>query len=270
MNIIAVDDEKFALLDLEQAIQQACLEALVPEAKLACFGEAKEALAYAKETQIQVAFLDIEMGGMNGLELAKKIKEINRKTNIVFATGCKGYAFDAFSLHANGYLLKPVSVQAVIDTLKLLKQPDAPSGNKIRIQCFGNFEVFFDNKPLYFPRSKAKELFAYLVHKRGTGSNTRELAAILYEGKEDSLSLQNQVQTLISTMMKVLSEANVKDIIIKCHNNIAVDPSKIDCDYFRFLQGDTQAVNAYMGEYMANYSWSEFTLGYLDKKFFQS
>ncbi len=45
-----------------------------------------------------------------------------------------------------------------------------------------------------------------------------------------------------------------------------MDPDKVECDYFNFIRGDLNAVNSYMGEYMTNYSWAEFTTASLYKK----
>jgi len=76
MNIIAVDDESDALWCIEQAIRIA-----VPGCDLKTFRQPKEALEYAKWNFVTVAFLDIEMRGMSGLDLALRLKEINPKTN---------------------------------------------------------------------------------------------------------------------------------------------------------------------------------------------
>lgn len=261
MNIIAVDDERFALRDIERAITKA-----LPDSPPVCFGAPSKAVAYAKEHQIDVAFLDIQMGGMNGLELAKQLKDLYGRTNIVFVTGYSQYAIDSYAIPASGYIMKPVSEQDILDVMARLRNPVIKDAKKLYVQCFGNFEVFADGVPLHFPRSKAKELFAYLVHKKGTGCTVREIAAVLFEGKEDNLSLKKQIQTHISTMMRVLEEAGAKDVINKGFNNIALNANKIDCDYYRFMQWDINAVNLYTGEYMASYGWAEFTIGYLDSK----
>lgn len=55
-------------------------------------------------------------------------------------------------------------------------------------------------------------------------------------------------------------------IIIKKRDLIAVDPERVDCDYYRFLAGDRREANAFRGEYMSNYSWAETTLGALTRK----
>lgn len=90
MNIIAVDDEKLALRDLTQI-----LELVLPEASVSGFRTPQKALAHAWAVPVDIAFLDVEMKGMNGLELAKQLKDIRGRTNIVFATGFSQYAVDA-------------------------------------------------------------------------------------------------------------------------------------------------------------------------------
>lgn len=117
-----------------------------------------------------------------------------------------------------------------------------------------------------FSRSKAKELFAYLIHKHGAGCTTRELCAVLFEDKAYSLSLSKQMQVIISSMTHSLEKVGSRNVIIKTYNSIAVDMIKLDCDFYRFLAWDPEAVNAYSGEYMANYGWAEFMVGYLDSK----
>ena len=259
MQVIAVDDEKLALENLLQAIGEAA-----PEAKVNGFVSPEQALEYARESHIDVAFLDIQMGSLNGLEVARALKTLHRSVNIVFVTAYSKYALEAFDLYVSGYLLKPVSTEAVQRALGHLRHPVAePLAQGLVVQTFGNFEVFVDGQPLRFARSKAKELFAYLIHKRGSSCTTREVAAVLFEDQPYTLSVQRQVQTIFSSMMRTLRAAEVSDCIIKTYNRTAVDVSKVDCDYYRFLNGDIQAVNAYAGEYMTNYGWAEFVVGYL-------
>lgn len=263
MRLIAVDDERFALMDIMEAIRKA-----VPGAEPEGFSSPESALCGARRSPVDVAFLDIEMAGINGLELARRLKDIRGETNIIFVTGHSEYAVDAFSMFASGYLLKPVAAKQVAAAMEHLRNPlRREDGEKrIRVQTFGNFEVFCDGRPLHFSRSKAKELFAYLVHKRGTACTTREIAAVLYGDQPYTPSLQKQVQTVLSAMMRTFQENGVRGCIIRGYNRTAVDASKIDCDLYRFLSWDVEAVNEYMGEYMTSYSWAEFVTGYLDSR----
>lgn len=260
MNIIAVDDERRALNTLVKAVKTAR-----PEADVTGFTSAKEALEFAKENRVDAAFLDVQMAEMNGLFLAKALKDVYGKTNIIFVTAYSQYAGDAIALRASGYVMKPINPDHVREEIENLRNPVsfAPDSDTcLRVQTFGNFEVFLGGKPLRFPRSKSKEVLAYLVHKNGTSCSMRELSAVLFEdnAKMDSM------RVYVSVMIKTLEEAGAEGVVIKRYNSVAVDTSKFDCDLYRFMKMDSEAVNAYAGEYMANYSWAEFMTGYLDKK----
>jgi len=263
MNVIAVDDEIFALNDLTEILNEC-----IPHTEVIGFLKADEALDYARKNCIDIAFLDIEMNNMTGLQLAGQLTQINEKTNIIFVTGYSEYALDAFSMYASGYILKPAEKKSVLRALSNLRYPVEQAAPQVRVKTFSNFEVYVDGTPLHFPRAKSKELFAYLVHKNGTGCSLKELASVLYEDKEYTSSLQHQLQTIIATMMKALNSSGIGDIINKRYNHLSVDTTKIDCDYYKFLNGDKDAINSYTGEYMMNYSWGEFTIGYLDSKAF--
>ena len=263
MNIIAVDDEYLSLIDLEYAIKE-----IVPEADVLGFESPSAALKFAIENHIDIAYLDINMPGMNGIDLAKKLRKTNPGINIIFSTGYDEYAKEAFSIHASGYLTKPITTEAIKESLKHLRVPVITEPKVIlRVQCFGNFDVFADNKILYFPRQKAKELLAYLVHKRGTSCTVKEICAVVYENNESMSSVDKQIQTVISTMMKTLREAGVDEVIIKNYNSMSIDVNKIDCDYYRYLEKDPDLTRKYTGEYMTNYTWAEFRPEYLDAAF---
>lgn len=62
-----------------------------------------------KNRKIDIAFLDIEMAIMNGLELGKQIRNLNNDTIIVYITGHKDYGFDSFNVKPFDYILKPIN-----------------------------------------------------------------------------------------------------------------------------------------------------------------
>lgn len=102
MNIIAVDDEALALGYMLKILKEAA-----PGSRFKGFEDPFAALDYLRENPVDIAFLDIEMYGLNGIELAKRFKEAAPSVKIIFSTGFPDYALDAFSVHASGYLLKP-------------------------------------------------------------------------------------------------------------------------------------------------------------------
>ncbi|MDL2302395.1 response regulator [Lachnospiraceae bacterium OttesenSCG-928-D06] len=263
MNVIVVDDEPYALRDIVSVVKN-----VLPKSHVHEFTKPADALLRMEEVPCEIAFLDIETGAINGLELAKKMRERDKNINIIFVTGYSEYSLEAFSVYASDYLLKPIEEKMVKKALDHLRTPILKENRKgIRIKTFGNFEVYVDDKAVVFSRSKSKELLAYLVHKTGTGCSVKEIASILYEDQPYSISIQKQVQTNISSLRKTLREIGVEDILVKSHNSIGVNVSMIaDCDYYRFMKGDIAAINEYMGEYMSGYSWGEFKIGYLDNK----
>jgi len=261
MNAIVVDDEHLALVSLEHSIRKA-----LPDVYLNCFDSPVKALDFAKNNKVDLAFLDIEMFGMNGLQLAINLKNIYPKTNIIFTTGHPQYALDAYELHASGYLIKPVSDKAITEAMEYLYHPVKPRIDKrIRVQTFGNFEVFIDDKPLAFSRSKTKEMLAYLVLQRGARCSNNEIVAVIWENKPDSSSLQNQYRHLVMDLRKTLEAVGAENILVKQRGTLAVLPTSFSCDLYDFLAADVTAVNSYMGEFMSQYSWAEFTNAYLEK-----
>lgn len=102
-------------------------------------------------------------------------------------------------------------------------------------------------------------MLAYLVDRAGAGVTTTEIGAVLWEDKEYDKNMKNQTQKVISALFSALKAINAENILIKKWNYLAIDPEQVECDYFNFLNGDIDAVNSYMGEYMSNYSWTEFT-----------
>ena len=159
MRILAVDDEKLMLERLMRCITEAA-----PEAEVISFQKATEFLTNVKEEQADVAFLDIRMRVMDGIELARQIKLLQPKINIIFTTGYSDYIYDAVSeIRCSGYVLKPVTTEQIVRELDNLRHPiEEQPRAKVHMQCFGNFEVFVDGKVLHLKPEKMKELLAYL------------------------------------------------------------------------------------------------------------
>jgi len=262
MNILAIDDNVLALEELVSAIKETC-----PNDDVHGFSKPSELLEFAKENVCGIAFLDIEMWGMNGIELAQKLKEINSNTNIIFVTGYSKYALDSYTVKASDYVMKPVTQKAVKEALENLRFPVKIEPDKrVRVQTFGNFEVFVDEHPVLFTRSKTKELLAYLISRKGTLCSNNEIIAVIWEDKNDSSSLQSHFRHLVSDLIKTLKSLNVEGIIIRKWKHLAVAPDKLSCDFYEMLNGDTTAANAYAGEFMAQYSWAEIDAAYLGSR----
>ena len=122
-NVILVDDSEIILTG-----GLPVLETALPNAMIAGFTRPSEAIEYARANKIALAFLDIEMGRMSGLELCQKLLEINPHTNIVFLTAYADYSFDAWQTGASGFMLKPLTPEGVREQLQMLRYP-FPTGS---------------------------------------------------------------------------------------------------------------------------------------------
>lgn len=259
MRYLLVDDESIALKNMEAELRD-----LFPDSEIYAFEDSDAALAWISQNHADIALLDISMGQLDGLTLAKMIQDACPSCAIVFTTGFSDYAVDAFRLHANGYLMKPVDPDDLREEILRIQRTMFPAAqHRIRIQCFGNFEVFVDGKILNFHRQKSKELLAYLVDRHGAGVSMAEIAAILWEDGIYDKSRNRQIHVFLHDLKQAFAAANVQDIIVRQHNTLAVNCNCIHCDYYDYLIGDEKAVSTYYGEYMTQYSWAETTNGSL-------
>ena len=254
MIAIAVDDERFALENLADSIRLAS-----PEAQIHRFRSPEDALDFAQETYVDVAFLDVEMVTMNGVELAERLKLYHPEINIIFTTGYGHYRDAAFELHASGYLTKPITPEKVKKELENLRRPIRKT-RRVRIRAFGNFEAYLDENPINFKYSKTKEMLAYLVDRKGALCTNGEIMAILFE---DDNGHEAYFRSLRKDLTDVLETAGCGQIITQQRGRIGIVPELVDCDYFNWSDGNTAGANRYQGEYMTQYSWGEYTNGML-------
>ena len=256
MRIIAVDDEKIALEALSNAIKS-----IVAEDEVVSFRYPSDALEYAKENVCDIAFLDIEMVEMSGLKLAAELKKYNSEINIVFCTG-HDYRAEAFELHASGYLTKPIRAEKIKLELENLRRPILEK-KRLKVQTFGNFEVYIDGKPLAFKYKRTKELFAYLVDRVGAMCTVGEIIGILFE---DDGGREDYFQKLRRDLLSTLDEAGCSSAIIHKRGMLGVVVTEIQCDYYDCLNNKRDFETCYFGEYMAQYSFAEYTNAQLNAK----
>ncbi len=249
MKIIAVDDEKIALQGLLSSIQSAA-----PNAQVYGFRYASEAIAHMEKEPCDIAFLDIEMRGVDGVTAAKQLKEINPDINIIFATGFGSYRDAAFDLHASGYLIKPITVEGVKRELDNLRRPIRVP-KKLRAIAFGNFQILYGDSHVRFKYQKTKEMLAYLIDRRGSMCSGNELMSVLFEDD----SHQKYYNQLRLDLISTLKSLGCESVIVQTRGMLGVSVTELDCDYFDYLNGKVELANLYHGEYMAQYSFAETT-----------
>lgn len=255
MKILVVDDEKIQLDLLSEIVRE-----VVQNCELTGFVNPFEALEWAKSNEPGIAFLDIQMPELDGISLAKKLKVYNPKINLVFVTGYyEEYVFDALPLHFSGYLQKPATFQKVRQEMDSLRFPliKEETTKKIKVKCFGDFEIYADNKPLDFTRAKSKEIFAYLIDRQGAKVNGSKICAVVYEASGNESSNKSSLRNCIADIRETLHSVGAEDVLVKGWDSYAIDVSKIECDYYDWENNEAYAVHSFFGEYMSQYSWAE-------------
>ena len=257
MIAIAVDDEPLMLRALVSAVSSS------PDiSEVVQFSDCEKALEHIKENVVNIAFLDVNMRGMGGLALAEKIIFYRPNCKIVFCTGYEEYAVPAFKLHASGYLMKPISkedVQKEIDNIKGIRQKE----KLLEVKCFGNFEVYANGERVVFKRSRTKELFAFLVDRKGAGMTAKQICAVLFPDDLDDNKNFAYLRQLVLDLKNTLKTLGVEEVFRHETPYYRIDTSLIKCDYLSYLE--TKKPD-FMGEYMTQFSWAEETCAMLQFK----
>ena len=248
MRVIYVDDEKIL-------IKNFCLTAehLTRISSLNTFSSSSEALEWAQSNPVDVAFLDIEMPVISGIELAKKLKTIDENIKIVFVTAYEQYALQAFGVDAIGYLLKPYSKEDIEKELEKAYYIKKKPKKNIQIKTMPDFQVTVDGKPLILGHTKQEELLAFLVDRGSSGIKKKDTIGSLWS----EYSSDNIYSTTMSRLKAILEEAQIADIIITKGQTKSINTELVECDLYKMLDGDLSVIELYEGEYLRRFAWAQ-------------
>lgn len=156
MNIVICDDD---------IIQRRIIKNLIEEnitngsnINIVNVSSGEELLQATSKGAFDVIFLDIEMTGINGLETAKKIRKLDEQVIIVFITGYKDYAPNAFEVSAFRYIIKPIEAekfkQCFNKIIEMLHKDNKDNLFEIKM---GKQDLYIDKSDIvYFEKSKNK------------------------------------------------------------------------------------------------------------------
>jgi len=259
MKIAVADDEEILLAHLQRTVKE-----VLPEAEVMAFYDTAALLETAKNTCFDIAFLDIQMPGLTGIELAKELIKLNEKVNLIFVTGYDGYQAEAMNLFASGYVKKPLTKEKVEQQLRHLRYP-IPTEKRVYAQTFGNFTLFIDGKPVPFSREKSQMAVAYLIHRRGSLVSKKELSAILFDDGVYDENRRSYLSKLCSDIQKKFEAYGLPELIERTPSALSVNRALLDCDLYDYLDGKSDSAGEYCGEYMSQYSFGEEMIPLLNK-----
>ena len=258
MRILIVEDKQAICEEIEATVRRAA-----PLVDIVSFVNPFEALLSLSKDCRDAVLLDLDMDMVDGLSMAGFLKKIIPNINLIFLASHNRYVREAMQMHASGYIVKPVTEEKIRYELSNIRYTDLQNSTEgLRVQTFGNFEVFYNNEPVKFQYSKTKEMFAYLIDRRGSMCTNGELEAVLWENEDAQKT--SYLKRIRKDLLDTLNQYNKMDLIVRKRGEIGIVPDRINCDYYAWLKGLPSAVNTYAGEYMSQYSWGEVTHAAID------
>jgi two-component SAPR family response regulator len=216
LRVISVDDELSNHILLKKSLEEDGLVQVVAQ-----FSDPLTLLEKVVDIHPDVAFVDIEMPVMNGLELAERILFLCPNTQIVFVTAFSQYAVNAFHVNAIDYLLKPIDgqdikrvIQKLLNNRKLVRaaalNQDIDLSEVCRINTLGSFDVYGiqSKQPIQWLTSKVEELFAYLLLHSGKSVGKEELCDVLWPDSDHENGMMNLYST-IYRLRKTLAKETI-------------------------------------------------------------
>ena len=132
---VVVDDERPARNELCFLLEQLEDVDIVGQA-----ADGVEAMQVIREQRPDLVFLDIQMPGRTGFEVARELLVREVETSVVFVTAFDEYALEAFEVNAVDYLLKPVESQRLAQTIERVRERSAERGGTDRLLADGQLE----------------------------------------------------------------------------------------------------------------------------------
>lgn len=237
-----------------------------PDAEQLCFESSPAALAEARNRDIDVALLAVDLPEIGGLDLGQYLKDLHPLINLIYLSKTRDCAYEAMTQHASGCLVTPFSRADLRRELDDLRHPESEKRQKrVFAQTFGNFEFFVDGHPVAFKYTRTKEMVALLVNNRGAQTTNGEIIAALWEDDGDPEKKASYLSNLRQDLQNTLTKLKLTDIIVKQRGSLGIDTSRIECDLYDWLEKKKKSRYRYLGDYMSQYSWAEYVHAELDE-----
>lgn len=249
MRAIIVDDEQLTGEYISRLLDRCGVEIA------GCYTDPVFAVEQIKKLQPDVLFLDIEMPGMSGLELAEHVVAELGETEIVFITAYNQYALEAFRVNALDYLLKPVLPEDMQNTVNRVKKRmgnraktrESVVKSKVRVSFFGNFSITVEetSRPVHWITAKCAELLAYMLLQDGEKEISKwKLIEVLWPDK-NPVKADINLRSTVSRLNKTLRDDHVGMTVVSSRNgyHLEISDIELDVDVFRLAQLVQDRVN---------------------------
>ena len=251
MRAILVDDEAIMLRSFMRNS-----EGISQFKVIAQFQSAEEALSFAQNNEFELALLDVCLPGMNGIELAVKLRELHPGLLVVFISAYDDYIHDFNEIGGDYYILKPYKKE----TIQMMAEKVALLATRIQkdiyIQMFGRFNVLKNGVPIKMS-GKTKEILALIATRRGREISNEKIYSTVWENREYSNEHMKVYYNALSRLKHALAEAGASNLLLSTQHGQMLNTAVCDCDYFNWQDGNTESRDNFEGAFLSEYSWGE-------------
>ncbi len=232
ISVALCDDEPIAL-DMISAAITSCFSRYGYELLLEKYGNSVVFSKIICEKKYDLVFLDIDMPGINGIDLGVKLKDINDRTAIIFVSNYEGRVFDAFKAQPFGFVRKSTFLKDVESIVKLYAE--------------------------YANKSAERDFIEYKTHMGTQKIYVDEILYVECEGDVQNFYIKNCTQPVkVRLRMKDLAQTLRDKGILRCHHGYLVNyryVKRINADTVVLTNGASVLISRnrkkeFMEEYM--------------------
>lgn len=255
MRGIILDDEPLMLETFVRLSQEIADLTIIGK-----FEYPEDVLEFAEQHSFEIAFLDIELPGMNGIECAKKLRERMPELLVVFISAYEDYLHESNEIGGDDYILKPYksdTLEKMMGKMRLLVRRQK---KEIYVQMFGVFNIMKNGTPIPF-RGKAKEILALIMVKRGKEISNEEIYSTIWESREYSNVAMKVYYNALKRLKDSLEKYGLQNLIFSTARGQMANTDLFDCDYYAWQDNNLDKHERFDGEFLTEYSWGEYILG---------
>ena len=250
MRAIVVDDEPMMIksfIRLSSGIEDLQI--------MSTFESPEDALEYVRNNTVDIAFLDVEMPTMSGIQLAKELRALRPDILIVIISAYGEYIKDSNIIGADYYIVKPYKHETLEMMMSRMRLLIKRQEKELYIKTFDDFEVLKNGKPTSVT-GKAKEILAYCVIMRGREVSNEEIYSALWEGREYNNVNMKVYYNAIKRLKDSLADDNIPDLLVSTKRGQLANTDVFDCDLYEWLDKGNKDINKIPDSFMSKYSWA--------------
>lgn len=223
------------------------------------FESAEEAIEFSNNQSFEIAFLDIELPGKNGIECAKVLRKNMPELLVVFISAYDDYLREFNQIGGDDYIVKPYRKETIENTMEKMRLLVQRQKKSIYVQMFGRFTVIKDGIPVPL-QGKAKEILALILVKRGKEISNETIYSTIWEDREYSNNNMKVYYNALKRLRDNLKKFGIENIIFSTARGQMANVDIFDCDYYSWQDKKSEKNEQFEGEFLTEYSWGEYTL----------